>query len=96
MAQNYYVVWKQLNLFLIKLDVIPDSWEERVALFAAYLIDIKKERSYISAIKHVLKCDKYKWCDNKVWLNALIRACKIESLFWNVYIRQFLVLHIMA
>ena len=36
-------------------------------------------RSYVSAIKHTLTTDGYKWDDDKVLLQVLIRACKIEN-----------------
>ena len=36
-------------------------------------------RSYISAIKYTLKCDNYEWDDQKVWLDALIRSCKLAN-----------------
>ena len=79
--RNYYIIWKSLNKFLITLDTIPESWEERVALYSAYLVEyhnIKSTtlRSYISAIKHTLKCDNYKWKYDVVWLNSLIHSCK--------------------
>ena len=65
----------------MRLDTLPDSWEERVALFRAYLVEYRKIKSttlrcYISAIKHTLKCNGYKWRDEVVWLNSLIRSCK--------------------
>ena len=79
--RNYLVIWCSLNNFLVRLDTLPDTWEERVALFGTYLVDYKKVKSttlqcYISAIKHTLKCDNYKWNDELVWLNSLIRSCK--------------------
>ena len=83
-AKNYLCIWRQLNKFLIQLDHIPDQWEDRVAFFCAYLIEVKKVqsstlKSYISAIKHTLKCDKYEWKDERVWLNALTRSCKLAN-----------------
>ena len=83
-TKNYMSIWRQLNAFLLRLDVIPEDWEDRVALFLAYLIEFKKlqsstVRSYASAIKHILKCDKYEWDERRIWLNALIRACKKEN-----------------
>ena len=60
---------------------MPKLWEERVALFVAYLVEFKNIqsstlRSYVSAIKFTLKCDNYKWQEEKVWLHALFRSCK--------------------
>ena len=58
---TYHRVWKIFNKFLIQLDVMPHSWEERTALFCAYLIrkgtQSRTIRSYISAIKALLKDD---------------------------------------
>ena len=59
--EKYYGIWRTFNQFFIKLDRKPDSWEERLVLFIRYLIQDKKKsstvKSYISAIKSVLKED---------------------------------------
>ena len=93
-VKNYLFIWRQLNKFLVQLDVIPDKWEQRTAMFCAYLVEFKKVqsstlRSYISAIKHVLKCDGYHWNEELVWLGALTRACKKinDKLFIRLPIR---------
>ena len=77
-------IWRQFNKFLIRLDFLPEFWEDRVAAFAAYLIDFVKVqsstlRSYISAIKHMLRCEDYEWCESRVWLGSLIRSCKLTN-----------------
>ena len=36
-------------------------------------------RTYLSAIKNVLKCDGYPWDDNKIWLNDLVHSCKLKN-----------------
>ena len=62
---------------------MPQSWEQRTALFCAHLVDrgLKSTtlRSYVSAIKCILKDDKYKWVDGEVVLDSLIRACKLKN-----------------
>ena len=83
-AKNYISIWRHLNKFLGKLDYIPDSWEERVSLFCAHLIDCHKIKSttlqsYISAIKHTLKVDGYDWNDGAIWLGALVKSCKLVN-----------------
>ena len=83
-ARNYLCIWRQFNSFLIKLDHKPKDWEDRVAFFCAFLIEewnIQSStlKSYISAIKHTLKCDGYKWKDEKVRLGALTRSCKLKN-----------------
>ena len=78
---NYHKIWKHFNKFLIKLDSKPPRWEARVTLFCTYLVDKGTQsstiRSYISAIKHMLKMDGYHWSDNDLLLSSLTRACKV-------------------
>ena len=78
--KNYLSVWRQFNKFVIRLDVKPNSWEDKTSLFVAKLIDDGMQsstvRSYVSAIKRTLINDKYQWDDNKNILTALTRACK--------------------
>lgn len=61
--------------------MIPVEWEERVALFGAYLIQKGKQsdtlQSYISAIKHELKQDNILLSDDKLMLSTLIKACRL-------------------
>ena len=82
-SHNYHSIWKQFNNFFICLDYMPDDWEHRTAMFCAYLIDKGNQsatvKSYVSAIKTILKADKYDWKDGKIWLNSLIRVCKISN-----------------
>ena len=72
------------------LDVLPSRWEQRVTLFAAYLIDKGLQsstiKSYVLAIKYVLIDDNYKWEDEQVLLNTLTRACRRTN--DRVYIRR--------
>ena len=80
----YYKVWKKFNQFIIRLDIIPQSWEIRTCLYCTYLICEKHlqsstVRSYVSAIKCVLTTDGYMWDDNKVLLNTLTKSCKIKN-----------------
>ena len=84
--KNYLSIWRHLNRFLIRLDTSDTeklSWEERTALFGAYLVDngIQSStlKSYFSAIKHILKQDGYDWNDNKVLLSSLVKGCKLEN-----------------
>ena len=71
-----------MNL-LIKLDSIPQTWEERVEAYCAYLIEVKGRqsstiRTYISAIKDVLASDGYIWNNNLVLLSSLTKSCKLH------------------
>ena len=81
--RNYHVVWTNFNKFIIKLDHIPAKWEERTSLYCTYLIlegyQSSTVKSYVSAIKHKLTADNYKWDDKLVLLNSLTKACRLEN-----------------
>ena len=83
-AENYLSIWRHLNRFIIKLDTRDNlSWEEKTALFGAYLVDSGVQsstlKSYFTAIKHVLRQDGYEWNDRKALLSSLVKGCKIEN-----------------
>ena len=83
-STNYLAIWRSFNQFLIKLDKMPNSWEDRTALFCAHLVNEGNQsqtlKSYVSAIKSVLKDDGYyEWNEEKVLLSTLTRACKLEN-----------------
>ena len=82
--ENYHKIWTRFNNFLIKLDVMPKTWEQRVEIFVAHLInDVGLQsgtiRSYVSAIKSILTTDGYLWEDNKILLSSLTKACKLQN-----------------
>ena len=82
--KNYLGIWRQLNKFWISLDTkLNISWEERTALFGAYLVDKGVQsstlKSYFSAIKFILKQDGYQWDDKKALLSALVKGCQLEN-----------------
>ena len=78
---NYYSLWKLFNKFIIQLDTIPDTWEERVYLYLAHLVHTGKKsttvRSYLSGIKAILWDDKYELQENAMELKATTRACRL-------------------
>ena len=83
-TENYLSIWRHLNRFIINLDRRDNlSWEERTALFGAYLVEGGVQsstlKSYFSAIKHVLKQDGYIWDDRKALLSSLVKGCKLEN-----------------
>ena len=82
-AKNYHTVWRLFNKFILRLDNIPDMWEDHTALFCAYMtkcgIQSATLKSYISAIKGVLINDNYKWNDNLVLLGSLTIACRLQN-----------------
>ena len=79
--RNYYCVWRVFNQFFIQLDRKPNNWEDRILLFAAYLIKENRKsttvRSYVSAIKAVLADINVLVDENRCLLNSLTRACKL-------------------
>ena len=81
--KNYLGIWRQFNKFLIRLDVKPKSWEERVTLFIGFKIDQSMKsttvKSYVSAIKKMLVDDGYVWDDQKILLASLTKACKVVN-----------------
>ena len=80
---NYYAVWKLFNEFFIKLDVKPETWEERLILFVGFLVGTNKKsttiRSYVSAIKSVLRDDGAMLNENSYLLSSLTRACRYKN-----------------
>ena len=60
-AKNYLTVWCLFNKFLIRLDEHPKTWENKVVLFIAYLIDKELQsqtvKSYVSVIRTTLTGD---------------------------------------
>ena len=81
--KNYYSVWKLFNEFFIHLDVKPDNWEDHIILFSGYLIDNDRKlstvKSYISAIKTVLKADDVEINENRYLINSLTRVCSFQN-----------------
>ena len=82
-AKNYLSIWRHFNKFIIRLDYKPKSWEDRVAIFCAYLIQKGLQsstiKSYISAIKAVLRDDGYSWDEQRGVLSSLTQACKLQN-----------------
>ena len=81
--KNYYCVWRNFNEFFVRLDTKPQTWEDRIVLYAGYLIDQGKKsttvKSYISAIKAVLLDDGVQLCEDKFLLSSITKACRLVS-----------------
>ena len=79
----YQLVWHKFNSFLLRLDNHPKSWEERTALFGAFLfkegLQSQMIKLYFSAIKATLIDNDYDWDDDKVILTSLVRASKLVN-----------------
>ena len=81
--RSYHGIWTRFNKFLLRLDKKPSTWEDRLAIFVAHLIELGRQsatvKSYISAIKCVLVQDGYTWSDDRARLTALTKACKLQN-----------------
>ena len=79
----YHCVWRQFNEFFIRLDVKPDTWEERLVLFVGFLVEDSKKsttiKSYISAIKAVFREDGVEISEDRYLLSSLTKACKYKN-----------------
>ena len=77
----YESVWRNLNNF-IRRDEKPDNWEDRLILFAGHLIEQNKKsqtvRSYVSAVKGILKYDGIHLCVDKVLLWDVKKISEIK------------------
>ena len=90
--QNYLNIWRIFNNFILQLDRKPDNWEDRLLLFVGYLVKEEKQsqtiKSYISAVKAVLKENRIRLNEDKYILSALTRACKLEN---DIVLLRFLI-----
>ena len=79
----YYRVRRAFNDFFLRLDRKPRYWEDCIVLFVGYLIEQKKKsttiKSYLSAIRAVLKQDKYNLQEDQFLLKSLTKACCIKN-----------------
>ena len=80
-AKNYYNIWKIFNKFLVKLDKLPDTWEHRISLFGAHLVDSGNQsltiKSYFSAIRKFLNSNGFEVKIDSVLLHTLTSACRL-------------------
>ena len=81
--KTYHTVWKLFSDFYLKLDQKPKEWEDRIVLFAGFLIQNKCKastvNSYVSAIKSMLAEINVKISEDRFLLNSLVRACRLRS-----------------
>ena len=81
---TYHKIWRLFGKFYERLDYKPKLWQDKIVLFAAYLIEecrLKSNtvKSYISAIKGVLAEDGIPIETNSFVMSALTRACKLKN-----------------
>ena len=79
----YHSVWRRFNQFFIRLNVKPDTWEDRLILFVGYLVENKMKsgtiKSYISAIKSVLLDDGIEINEDRYLIRSLTKACSYRN-----------------
>ena len=80
---NYHGIWTAFNRFFLRLDVKPKSWDDRLTLYVAFLIENNRKsstiKSYVSAIRAVLKRLSIHICKNNEVLATLIRTCRLKN-----------------
>ena len=86
--RNYHSIWKIFAKFYIKLNVRPDNWEDRITLFAGYLVSKKRKastvNSYVSALKSVLRESVIEIAEDRFLLKSLMRACRYKKVYWSI------------
>ena len=79
----YFSVWRKFNKFVVRLDKIPETWEERTSLYVGFLAGAGKKsstiKSYISGIKSILEDDGYEWSDKDFKMTSLTKACRLVN-----------------
>ena len=79
----YYSIWKTFNEFFVKLDEKPNNWEDRILLFIGYLISKNRKsqtiKSYLSAIRLVLREDGIELDEDLFLIKSLTKACKFHN-----------------
>ena len=52
-CSNYYGIWKNFNKFILRLDIKPTNWEDRLVMYVAYLIHMKRCSTTIKRALHI-------------------------------------------
>lgn len=80
---KYHEIWTMFNKFLIRFDRMPMTWEDRIYVFIAHLVDNKKSvntvKNYLSAIRQILKSDGVELHEDKELLSSLLTTCKLKN-----------------
>ena len=90
---TYHHIWKLFNQFFIRLDSKPRSWEDRLILFTRFLVNNELQSStvktYISAIRGVLREVGMKLAENNFLIMSLTKACRLKN---DVVLNRFPIL----
>ena len=67
----------------MQLDVTPASWEEKIILFVGFLMEQNRQsatiKSYVSAIKAILREDGIILSEDTYLLTSLTKACRLKN-----------------
>ena len=82
--KNYRKIWENFNKFIVKLNYIPKSWEQKLMIYCSFLVEncrlqSSTVRSYATAIKQTLLIDGHKWDNNLFIMSTFTQACKLEK-----------------
>ena len=81
--KNFHSIWKSFNKFYLQLDEKPSEWEDRITLYVGYLINNKCKsctiKSYICALKAVLRSVGINLKTNSYLLGSLVKACQYQN-----------------
>lgn len=80
---TYHTIWKGFLNFLRGFDQLPERYEDKMVLFAAFLADTMHKpatiASYMSAIRYKLVHDGYPLNDDKAKLASIVRTSKLKN-----------------
>ena len=81
--RNYYKIWRLFNKYFIRLEI-----KQGLLLYVTYLIASGRKsvtiKSYISAIKVVIKTGGIHIDNNIFTLTALVKACRLGNDFLHI------------
>ena len=80
---SYLKIWRGFNEFYLRLDIKPTTWEDCVILYAGYLADQKRKsgtiKSYVSAVKAVLRFVNVEINEDRILLGAITKVCRLQN-----------------
>lgn len=86
---KYHEIWIAFNKFLIKFDRMPATWEDRIYIYIAHLVDNRKQpatiKTYLSAIRQIMLSDGVELHEDKHLLSSLLKTSKLKNK--SLYIR---------
>lgn len=81
--EKYHSISRGFHLFVNELTRKPEKWEDRIHLYATYLMETgshsKTLGSYMSAIKSVLTAEGHELQLNSAAIASIIKECKYKN-----------------